>query len=298
MVVECSRRLASGSADTGLCAGAARRRNGCAGQGIPAARPAFVIQNRAAAAGQQAFEGIAQAPSDGFTIGAAQAPNSITLPIEREVRYKVQDFTFLGNVIDDPCGLWVHGDSSLRSVADLVAAARAKPGQVSIGSAGLGTDDHLLILALQDAAKVDFLHVPYNGTPPIVAGLLSRTIDAGSFNMSEGRSMMKEGTLRSLAQAGPSRWPAMPQVPTLREQDVDVVAGSTRGLVAPPNFPVAMRDALRAAIAAANADPDWLAEAERLNLPRRPMSAQDQEQLFLSEDKRLRAVWARKPWRE
>jgi tripartite-type tricarboxylate transporter receptor subunit TctC len=258
----------------------------------------FVVQNRATAAGQQAFEGIAQAAPDGFTIGAAQAPNSITLPIERQVRYRIQDFAFLGNVIDDPCGLWVRADSPIRGLADLVAAARARPGQVTVGTAGVGTDDHLLILAIQDATGVEFAHVPYNGTPPIVTGLLSRSIDVGSFNMSEGQGLMRDGTLRGLAQGGPERWSGTPDVPTLREQGIDVVAGSTRGLVAPAGLPAEMRDALRAAVAAANADPAWIAEAERLNLPRRPMTAEAQQALFLSEDARLRAVWARKPWRE
>lgn len=258
----------------------------------------FVIQNRAAAAGQQAFEGIALAAPDGFTIGAAQAPNSITLPIERSVQYRVQDFAFLGNVIDDPCGLWVHSQSPYKSLADIVAAAKQRPAQVTVGTAGVGTDDHLLVLALQQATGVEFLHVPYNGTPPIVTGLLSRTLEVGSFNMSEGRAMMRDGTLRSIGQAGPQRWPAMDQVPTFKEQSFDIVAGSTRGLVAPAKIPAQIRDALRAAVDAANADPEWIADAERLNLPRRPMKAADQEALFFSEDARLRALWAKKPWRE
>jgi tripartite-type tricarboxylate transporter receptor subunit TctC len=214
------------------------------------------------------------------------------------VRYRIQDFAFLGNVIDDPCGLWVRADSPIRGLADLVAAARARPGQVTVGTAGVGTDDHLLILAIQDATGVEFAHVPYNGTPPIVTGLLSRSIDVGSFNMSEGQGLMRDGTLRGLAQGGPERWSGTPDVPTLREQGIDVVAGSTRGLVAPAALPAEMRDALRTAVAAANADPAWIAEAERLNLPRRPMTAEAQQALFLSEDARLRAVWARKPWRE
>lgn len=258
----------------------------------------FVVLNRPTAGGQLAFEGVAQAAADGFTIGAAQAPNSIVLPIERQVRYRVQDFTFLGNVIEDPCGLWVRGDSPIRSVADLVAAARGRPGQMTVGTAGAGSDDHLFMLALQDAAGVEFQHVPFNGTPPIITTLLSRSIDVGSFNMSEGQALLRDNTLRALAQGGPERWAGTAEVPTMREQGFDVVGGSTRGLIAPPNLPPAIRDAYRAAVAAANADPDWIAEADRLNLPRRAMTAEAQQQLFLEQDAKLRAIWARRPWRD
>lgn len=258
----------------------------------------FVVINRPTAGGQQAFEGIAQAAPDGFTIGAAQAPNSITLPIERQVRYRVQDFTFLGNVVEDPCGLWVRADSPLRSIADLVAAARARPGEVTIGTAGIGSDDHLLQLSLQEATGTAYTHVPFNGTPPIITNLLSGSISVGSFNMSEGLGLLRDGTIRALAQGGPERWAATGAVPTFREQGFAVLGGSTRGLVAPPNLPAEIREPLRTAIAGANADPAWIAEAEHLNLPRRAMSAADQEKLFLEEDARLRALWARKPWRD
>jgi tripartite-type tricarboxylate transporter receptor subunit TctC len=169
---------------------------------------------------------------------------------------------------------------------------------VTIGTAGVGTDDHLLVLALQEATGARFSHVPYNGTPPIVTGLLSRSIDVGSFNMSEGQGMMRDGTLRSLAQGGPERWTGTAAVPTFREQGFQVIGGSTRGLVAPPNLPAQIEDALRSAIAAANADPEWIAEADRLNLPRRAMSAEAQQRLFLEEDAKLRGLWARRPWRE
>lgn len=258
----------------------------------------FVVINRPAAGGQQAFEGIAQAAPDGFTIGAAQAPNSITLPIERQVRYRVQDFTFLGNVIEDPCGLWVRADSPFGNVADLVAAARERPGHVTIGTAGIGSDDHLLQISLQEATDTEYSHIPFNGTPPIITNLLSRSIDVGSFNMSEGLGLLREGTIRALAQGGPERWAATGSVPTFREQGFAVLGGSARGLVAPPNLPQDISEPLRAAIAEANADPVWIAEAERLNLPLRPLSAADQERLFLEEDARLRALWTRKPWRD
>jgi tripartite-type tricarboxylate transporter receptor subunit TctC len=169
---------------------------------------------------------------------------------------------------------------------------------VTIGTAGVGSDDHFLQLSLQAATGTEFLHVPFNGTPPIITNLLGRSVDVGSFNMSEGLALMREGTIRALAQGGPERWSGTGSVPTFREQGFAVTGGSTRGLVAPPNLPAPIRDALRAAVAAANADPDWIAEAERLNLPRRPMAAAEQEALFLAEDARLRAIWASKPWRD
>jgi len=258
----------------------------------------FVIQNRTAAGGQLAFESVAQGAPDGYTIGAAQAPNALTLPIERTTRYKVEDFAFLGNVVEDPGGLFVRADSPLQGVADLVAAARRRPGEVTIGTAGIGSDDHLLVLALQEASGTSFSHVPYNGTPPIVAGLLAGDIAVGSFNMSEGLALLREGTLRALAQGGPSRWEGTPGVPTFRDQGFDVLGGSTRGIVAPVALPAEMRDRLAAAFAAGMADPGWRREAERLNLPLRIMSAEDQRSFFLAESARLHSLWQRRPWRD
>lgn len=171
----------------------------------------FVIINRAAAGGQLAFETVAQAAPDGYAIGAAQAPNALTLPIERPVRDRVEDFAFFGNVVEDPGGLFVRADSPLRSVADLVAAARRRPGEVTVGTAGIGSDDHLLMLYLQEATGTTYSHVPCNGTPRIVTALLAGDIAVSSFNMSEGLAPLREGTLRALAQGGPARWKARPR---------------------------------------------------------------------------------------
>jgi tripartite-type tricarboxylate transporter receptor subunit TctC len=258
----------------------------------------FVIINRPGAGGQQAFEFMVAATPDGYTLGAAQAPNAIIAPIERAVRYRVQDFTFLGNLVDDPCGLWVQPDSPIRDLPDLIERAKQQPEQITVGNAGVGTDDHQLALSVEEATGARFLHVPYTGTPPIITGLLSRSIEVGSFNMSEGQALLRQGALRPLAQGGAERWSGTGSVPTIREQGIDVVAGSTRGLVGPPNLPTAIRDALRDAVAAANTDPGWIAASDRLNLPRRPLSAEAQQALFFEEDARLRALWSRKPWRD
>ncbi len=258
----------------------------------------MVVINRPNASGQLAFESVAQAEPDGYTIGVAQTPNLITLPIERQVRYRVQDLTYIANVVEDPGGLFVRANSPYRSLPELVADAKAKPGRLAIGSAGIGTDDHLLILALQEATGTSYSHVPYSGTPPIIQAVLAGDIAAGSFNVSEGIGLLRQGSLRLLGQANEQRWPEAAAVPTFREQGIDMVAGSVRGVIGPPNMPAALRDRFRAAFAEALADPAWLREAARLSLPLRVMSGEAQQALFLADDAKLRALWQRQPWRE
>jgi tripartite-type tricarboxylate transporter receptor subunit TctC len=244
------------------------------------------------------FEAIAAAPPDGYTLGAVPTPVLSTIPIERASRYRVEDFTFIANVVDDPGAIYVNAASPHRTLADLVAAARTKPGELAVGTAGIGSDDHLLLLALEAASATSFSHIPYNGTQPIVTGVLNGDLAAGSFNVSEGLGLVRQGALRMLAQGGASRWSAAAEVPTFREQGFEVTGGSTRGFVAPSGLPAEIRDRLRAAFAAGLADPKWTAEAERLSLPLRIMNGEDQRSYYLSEDARLRALWQQKPWKE
>ncbi|MFC3125548.1 tripartite tricarboxylate transporter substrate binding protein [Pseudoroseomonas globiformis] len=258
----------------------------------------MVVINRPNASGQLAFESVAAAEPDGYTIGVAQTPNLITLPIERQVRYRVQDLTYLANVVEDPGGIFVRADSPLQSMKDLVEAARERPERISIGSAGIGTDDHLLILALQEATRARFSHVPYAGTPPIIQGVLAQDIAAGSLNVSEGIALVRQGSLRLLGQGGPARWQEAAEVPTFREQGIDMVAGSVRGVIGPPGMQSALRDRFRTAFAEALSDPAWIREAARLSLPLRVMTGEEQRSLYLEDDARLRALWQRQPWRE
>ena len=94
---------------------------------------------------------------------------------------------------------------------------------LSVGSAaGVGSDDHLVLLGLEEAANIRALHAPFNGTAQVQRDLLSGAVDIASFNMSEGIVLMREGRIRCLAQASPTRWSAAAQVPTFRELGFDV----------------------------------------------------------------------------
>ena len=263
---------------------------------LPGAR--FVVVNRPGAAGQIAIEAMFAAAPDGYTLGAVPSPVFNTIAIERRVRYRVDEFTYIANVADDPGGFWVAAASPLRTLADLQAAARREPGALAVGTAGAGSDDHLLLIGFQNASGVELLHAPYNGTAPILQDLLGGRLAVGSLNMSEGLALMRQGVLRALAQGGPRRWAPVGEVPTFIEQGFAVEGGSARGIVAPPGLPPDVAGRLREAFAAALEDPVFLAEADRLNMPLRPLVGDNYRAFILANDATLRALWARQPWRE
>jgi len=264
---------------------------------LPGAR--FVVVNRAGAGGQLGWEQVFAAAPDGYTLAATSVPAMVTYPMERTVRYRPMEFTFIANVVDDPGGLFVGANSPIRTLADLVAAAKARPGQISYGSTGIGSDDHLLVIALEDLAGMPAMtHVPFNGMAPLSTALIGGHLDVGAFNMSESLALLQSGRIRSLGQAAATRWSGTPDVPTFREQGQDLISGATRGIVAPPNLPAEIREKLEAAFRAALADTDFVREAQRLGLPLAPRIGADFRNDIAALETQLRGLWQRRPWKE
>lgn len=262
---------------------------------LPGAR--FVVTNRAGAGGQTGNEAIFAARPDGYTLGAIASLSLASIPLERRVRWTAAEFGYLANVVDDAGALWVRADSPLQSLADLRRAAEKAPEAVSVGTAaGIGSDDHQLLLAFEEAAGIRALHSPYNGTAHAIRDLLSSQIDVASYNVSEGLSLMQEGRTRCLGQAGNTRWSALKDVPTFREQGFEVVGGSLRGFVAPPAMPEAIQARLEAAFRELLGKPEFQAEAERLNLPLNALISDDYRQMALREAETVKALFARRPW--
>ncbi|MCK8784517.1 tripartite tricarboxylate transporter substrate binding protein [Roseomonas sp. NAR14] len=263
---------------------------------LPGAR--FVVENRVGAGGQLGFEAAFRAAPDGYTLGCVTTPALSTIALERRVQYRVPDFTYIANVVDDPGGFFVPPESPIRSLGELQAAAKRAPEALAYGTSGVGSDDHLLGIAFEEAAGVRLAHIPYNGTAPIITDLLGGRLAFGSFNMSEASALLREGKVRALAQGGAERWSGTPDVPTFREQGFAVTGGSARGVVAPPGLPDAIRERLVEAFGAAMRSPGFLADAQRLNLPAAPRLGADYRAFILSGDEAARALWGRRPWRE
>ncbi len=263
---------------------------------LPGAR--FAVVNRPGAAGQIGFEAIFNAAPDGYTLGAVTNTAMHAVAIERRPRYRPEDFTYIANVVDDPGGFWVRADSPMRSLADLRDAARRAPETIGVGTAGIGSDDHMLQLAFEEAAGVRLMHVPYNGTAPVIQDVLGGSLPIGSLNMSEGLPQLREGRLRCLAQGGPQRWAPTGQVPTFREQGFDVLGGSARGVAGPPGMPAEVVGQLRQAFREALADPAMIADAERTGMPLRPLVGDEYRTMMREDYEGLQNLWRRRPWRQ
>jgi tripartite-type tricarboxylate transporter receptor subunit TctC len=263
---------------------------------LPGAR--VVVSNRAGAGGQVGTEAVANAAPDGFVLGACATPTILSQPIERPVRWRPAELTYLAQVVEDPCGLFVRADSPLKGLPDLLAAARARPGDVPYGTAGIGGDDHIATLLLEEAAGVRLNHVPFNGTSQLLVPLLGGQLDVGAFNISEALPLLRDRAIRGLALASEARDPTAPDIATYREGGVDVVFSAGRGIFGPAGLPDAIRAQIEEAFAATFADPAWSEAAARAGLPLKPLVGAAYREAALGGEAALRALWARRPWKE
>jgi len=256
------------------------------------------VVNRAGAGGEIGWAELARAAPDGHTIGFINTPNLLTIPIERQSRYRPADIAPIANLVDDPGGAWVLTDSPIRDVASLVAEARRRPGEVAYGTTGVGSDDHLAMLGLERLSGTRFLHVPFGGSSQVRTALLSKQLALAVVNMGEGMADWRQGLMRPLGAMAPARWSGAPDVPTFREQGFDLVEGSLRGLGAPAGVPPAVLEKLSAAVARVIADPEFQAAAAQQSLPLRYLGPE----AYAAELGRLgagyAALWARHPWKE
>jgi tripartite-type tricarboxylate transporter receptor subunit TctC len=263
---------------------------------LPGAR--FVVLNRPGAGAEVGYTALATAAPDGFTLGVVIIPSLQTITIERTPRYRLEDLAYLGSVVDDPGGFFVAPDSPLRTLADLAAHARANPDKVAVGTAGIGSDDHLLMLGFERLVGARLVHVPFAGQAPTISALLGRHITVAAMNIGESLELVKQGQARPLAQASPERGALAPEIPTFKEQGFDLTGGVVRGLAVPAGTPAPIRARLEAVLLATMDGPAWQAEAARLHQPLRRIDGAAFARLVHQEAEALRRLWHERPWRE
>ena len=203
----------------------------------------IVVENKPGGGGNIGLDAVAKAAPDGYTIGMGQTANLAVNPtLYKKMPYDaLKDFTPIALVATQPVVLVVRADAPYKTLADLVSAAKAKPGDVSMGSAGSGTIGHLTGELLAREAKVKFLHVPYKGAGPALTDLLGGNVQFAFLTLPSIISMLKANRLRALAVTSEKRIAALPNVPTVAESGYkDFVTESWYGLVGPAKLPPAI----------------------------------------------------------
>ena len=214
-----------------------------------------VVTNKVGASGAISLAYVAKAAPDGYVLGMTNMPGLVTLPIERQTQFKNSSFTYIANLVRDPSAFSVLATSKYKSLADLVADAKANPGQISYGSTGVGTDDHLAMVLFERLTGTQLNHVPFNGAGPLRTAVMGGHVVIGGMNL--GEVMPSVGKVRVLAQASPGRSRLAPDVPSFAEQGVNLVFNSERGLVAPAGIPADVQRRLTEALRTIAADPEF-----------------------------------------
>jgi tripartite-type tricarboxylate transporter receptor subunit TctC len=173
-----------------------------------------------------------------------------------KVPYSYKTFDPVIMLVNSPCWVLVPANSPFKNLQDLLAAAKAKPGQVTLGNAGAGGGTHLIALAFQVAAGVKFNHVPHKGGGPTVVATVGGHVNACNLSPPEGVPQLAAGQLRCLAVFTEKRMKEFPDVPTAKEQGLDFVMGQWRGLAVPHGTPADRIKVIHDAFKSTMEDPD------------------------------------------
>jgi tripartite-type tricarboxylate transporter receptor subunit TctC len=216
-----------------------------------------VIDYRPGAGGILGADIIAKSPPDGYTTGIVAGSFMINPSLMRKLPYDtVKDFSPLGLLVDVPTGVVAHPSLPVRNMKELIALAKARPGQLNYSSSGPGAVGHLSGELLNSLAKINIVHIPYKGIAPGIIDLIAGHVQISFASMPVVLGHVRQGRLRLLAQAGAKRAISLPDVPTVEEGGVPgFVVSSGFSLVGPAGIPRPIAEKLNDALAKSLRDP-------------------------------------------
>ncbi len=195
------------------------------------AKPRLQVVNVGGQGGNKGAKDAKAAAPDGCTLFAMH-DSAIISYLAGRVNFTWDAFEPIASVSYTPSVIGANAGTSYSNMKEFVAAAKKAPGTITTGVT-LGSTSQFVFLLIEDAANIKLKYVPYEGTRQRLTALLAKNIQIGEMNILTAKQYMKEGSLKGLGIAAEKRDPLAPDLPTLKEQGVDVVYGLTRGIVAP-----------------------------------------------------------------
>jgi tripartite-type tricarboxylate transporter receptor subunit TctC len=217
-----------------------------------------IIENKPGAGATIGSEIVAKSPADGYTLLLASQTNAISASLYGKLSFNpIDDFAGISLLGREPGALVVHPSLPVNNVAELVALAKAKPGELNYASSGNGSGQHLFMALFASMAGIKLVHVPYKGSGQAVTDLLAGTVPIAMPGAAAMVKHVKAGKLRALATTGTQRAAQMPDVPTLAESGFAGYAAYVwMGLLAPKGTPKTVIDKLQAELKATLATPE------------------------------------------
>ena len=254
----------------------------------------IVIDNRPSAGALVGSAAVANAKPDGYTLLLMSNANAVSAGLFKKLPYEpVKAFTPIGTLGYFDLALFVVDGSPLKTVQDVVARAKAQPGQLTIGTIAVGSTQNLAAELFKTTAGIDALVVPYNGTPALQTALLSGQVDVAFEVLSPMLSHLAAGPkgLRALAVTAERRFTGLPNVPTVHESGVaNYKVASWNGLAAPAGTPPQVIESLNAAIREGVNQPDVQKRLQALGVRTQASTPAELAQLLSSEIERWRQV--------
>jgi tripartite-type tricarboxylate transporter receptor subunit TctC len=217
-----------------------------------------VIDNKGGAAGSIGVRAVAGAKPDGYTLSYAVGTNVVINPwVQKGMIDTLSTLIPVCQATDYEYVLAVNPKVPANTLGELVALARKEPGKLTYSSSGVGGNNHLSGALFAEASGIELTHVPYKGTGPALADVISGEITMNFSSLPPAVPQIKAGALKALAVTGTKRLTSLPDVPTLKEQGIDVVINGWTGIFAPARTPDAILDKVEATAKQAMKDPRW-----------------------------------------
>jgi tripartite-type tricarboxylate transporter receptor subunit TctC len=246
-----------------------------------------VVVNTTGASGAIAAGAVTKADADGYTLFLATTPLTLTPHLNPVPYDALKGFSPIARVADGPFAVVVHADSPFRSVADVIAAAKAKPGQLNYGSGGAASTSQFAGELLRSMAKVEIQNIAYTGLPAALAAVLGGQIEVAITDLPPALGQARAGRLRMIAITSAERIGMLPDVPTVAESGVPGYRMSIwYGLLGPAGLAKPVTERLEGAIAAIFRAPDkaLIDQFANLGVVPAPLNTADEFARFLASD--------------
>jgi tripartite-type tricarboxylate transporter receptor subunit TctC len=250
----------------------------------------FTVENRPGAAGNVATEQVARSQPDGYTVMELATVNAINASLYQNLNYDfIRDITLVAGFSQGPAVMEVNTKVPATTLPEFIAYAKANPGKINLGSAGIGTPQHVIGELFKMLTGTDMVHVPYHGSAPELVDLIAGQVQVVFEPIQSTLGYIKGGMLRPLAVTMASRAAALPDLPTVGEFVPGFEARTWQGLGAPKGTPAEITAMLNNEVNAVLADPRLKARFADLGIIPMPMTPAECQKFITAETEK----WAK-----